>query len=151
MDIPTDMTQKKEEPKHKGGGLFGSGTKEAPFDVSVISNEVANLSRSVRTLEERTTNLIRKSQIEEQNMLSSNKKFSGDIKSINDALHEIKKQIAEVNDHMHQVVEELKRGAKKEEVRVLQKYIEMWEPVNFVTRNEVEKIIREILEENKKV
>lgn len=84
-------------------------------------------------------------------MLSSNKKFSGDIKSINDALHEIKKLIAEVNDHMRQVVEELKRGAKKEEVRVLQKYIEMWEPVNFVTRNEVEKIIREILDENKKV
>lgn len=136
--------EKKEELKHKG--FFSSAPKEQPFDISVISNEVANLSRSVRTLEERTNNLLRKSQISEQNMLLNNKKFSGDIKTITDDIHDLKKEIGELNDHMRQIVEELKRSAKKEEVRVLQKYIDMWEPVNFVTRNEVEKIITDIIE-----
>ena len=149
MVDPMDMMpkEKKEEPRHKGGGFFSSGQKESPFDISVISNEVANLSRSVRTLEERTANLLRKSQLEEQNMLSSNKKVSGEMKSITDNIHELKKELGEINDHMHQIVEELKRCSKKEEIRVLQKYIDMWEPVNFVTRNEVEKIMTEILEQ----
>jgi len=32
-------------------------------------------------------------------------------------------------------------------VESLKKYIELWEPLNFVTREEVEKIVKESLEE----
>lgn len=135
--------EKKEEPKHKG--FFSSSPKEPVFDISVISNELANFGRSVRTLEERTSNLIRKSQIAEQNMLMTNKKVSSEIKTINDDIHGLNKVMGEIKDHLRQIVEELKRCAKKEEIKLLQRYIDMWEPINFVTRNEVERIINDIL------
>ncbi len=32
-------------------------------------------------------------------------------------------------------------------IKVLEKYVNMWEPLNFVTRKEVERIVREVLEE----
>ena len=146
MVEPMDMMpkEKKEEPKHKG--LFSSSPKGPGFDISVISNEIANIGRSTRTLEERTANLTRKSQISEQNMLMTNKKVSSEIKTINDNLHELNKAIAEIKDHLRLIIEELKRCAKKEEMKVLQRYVDMWEPVNFVTRNEVEKIIKDIMD-----
>lgn len=37
--------------------------------------------------------------------------------------------------------------ATKEEVHTLNKYINLWEPVNFVTQNEVEKIISRMLDD----
>ena len=145
MVEPIDMLPKeqKEEPKHKG--LFGSSAKQPPFDMSIISNEVANIGRRMRTLEERTSNLIRKSQIAEQNMLMNNKKVVTEIKTINADINELKKGLDEIREHLRQVVEELKRCAKKEEIKIVQKYVDMWEPVRFVTRNEVEHIIQDIL------
>jgi len=144
MVEPTDMLPKenKEEPRHKG--FFSSSPKEPHFDASIISNELANLSRRFRTLEERTSNLIRKSQITEQNMLMNSKKVATEIKTINADISELRKIIAEMKDNMRQIVEEVKRCAKKEEIKILQKYVDMWEPINFVTRSEVERIIKDI-------
>ena len=146
---PTDMLpkEKKEEPRHKG--LFSTSVKQPAFDFSVISNEVANMGRRMRTVEERTSNLIRKSQLTEQNMLLNNKKISTEIKAINDDINELKKIINEIKDHLRQVVEELKRCAKKEEIKIIQKYVDIWEPINFVTRNEVERIIKDVISQDK--
>jgi hypothetical protein len=149
---PMDMlpSEKKEEPKHKGG-MFGGAPKDAPFDFSVVTQEVANVGRRLRTLEERTANLVRKGQIDEQNMLSGNKKVAEEIKALISDISEIKKMNNETHEHIRQIAEELRRCAKKEDVKVLQKYMDLWEPLNFVTRNEVEKIIQEILDKKTKV
>jgi hypothetical protein len=47
------------------------------------------------------------------------------------------------------ILKELQSGAKKEDIKVLQKYVDMWEPLNFVTRNEINEIIDEKLSERK--
>ena len=44
---------------------------------------------------------------------------------------------------------ELSDTAKRQDVIVLEKYINLWEPLNFVTRNEVEKLINSIVESKK--
>ena len=41
------------------------------------------------------------------------------------------------------LVKELKMSATKEELSVLQKYLSYWEPLNFVTRQELDKILSE--------
>ena len=45
------------------------------------------------------------------------------------------------------LIKEITLSAKKEDVAVIKKYIEFWQPLNFVTPTQVEKIVREILEE----
>ena len=46
-------------------------------------------------------------------------------------------------------VGELKSSARKEDVEVLKRYIEMWNPVNFVTEGNVEKLVDDRLESKK--
>ena len=48
-----------------------------------------------------------------------------------------------------ELVKELQTAAKRDEVKVLEKYINLWNPVKFVTQNEVEQIVKEMLEREK--
>ncbi len=137
-----------EQKKHK---FFGH--KEAPGpsvdNIGALSNELSLVSRRVRVLEERYTNLRRKSQVTEQNMLVTNKKLVMDIKTLTTEINEINKDLDTIKNTLRQVIEELKKCAKKEEVKMLEKYINLWEPIKFVTHDEVEKVIKEIIEGGK--
>lgn len=133
-----------EQPTQQKKSLFGSKDVITP-DLSLISNDVKGLSRRLRTIEERYTNLQTKTQITEQNMLSRHKQITTEIKTINSEINEIKKEIIEIKDRILLLIKELQMCAKREEVKILDKYINLWEPVNFVTRNEVKDIIKETL------
>ena len=87
----------------------------------------------------------RKSQVTEKNMLNERKRFITEIKTTNSDVVEIKKEIDGIKNKMDMIVNELRNFAARDELDTLKKYIDFWEPVNFVTRHEVEKIIEEKL------
>jgi hypothetical protein len=136
-------------------GIFQQQSKQAMpkkeerslgIDVVQISNELNDVSRRVRIMEERYINLRRKTQVTDQNMLLNNRKLSNEIKMVSDDLKEAKRDLVDINTKMKLIVKELRECAKKEDMLVVQKYIELWEPVNFVTRHEVERIVKDIIE-----
>ncbi len=137
--------------QEKKGGLFKKESKAEGVDFAAMINEINSLSRRVRIMEERYNNLRRKTQVTEQNMLLTHKKVMNEVRMMSEDMIEIKRDIMDVKDKVKLVIKELQSCAKKEDVDTLSKYINLWEPVNFVTRNEVEKLIRDILEENQKI
>ncbi len=145
-----ELLQQEPEEKKKGKTHRFFGHKEAlgPSidNISAISSELSLANRRVRVLEERYANLRRKSQVTEQNMLTTNKKFMADIKTLTTEMNEIKKEIEIIKNTLTQIIEELKKCAKKEEVKMLEKYVNLWEPIKFVTHDEVEKIVQDIIE-----
>jgi len=136
----------------KGSGLFGGGKPHPSPEgasVSFLSQEISSLSTRLRVLEERNSNMRKKQELVEQSMLSGRKKVSEEVSLVRDEIDEIKRTLVEVENRIIMLIKELRLTAKKEDVDTMTKYIEMWEPVNFVTQNQVEKIIREILDEEK--
>lgn len=123
--------------------------KPLGIDISSLTEEIRNLSRRLRIIEERYTNLRTKQQVIEQNMLSRHKQVTTEIKTTNSDMHELKTEITEIKDRLLLIIKELRECAKKEEVKVLEKYINLWDPVNFITRNEIEGIVREIVDKIK--
>ncbi len=87
-----------------------------------------------------------------QNMLDHYKKVSGDTKILREEITEIKDSINLLKDTMKSIVKELQLLARKEELKVLEKYINMWNPLNVVTKEEVEELIKKRLknDESKK-
>lgn len=144
MEEPNIFKEPQQEQKK---GLFAK--KPEPTQAIDLSGELASLTTRLRIAEERYTNLRRKLQFIEQNMLDSNKKTKTDIKTIELDIKEIRKEIAESKDALRHLIDELNKFAKLEDIKVLQKYIEMWEPVKFVTQGEVQKIINETLQKQK--
>ncbi len=107
------------------------------------------LARRSRTLEERYSGLERRSQVLEENVLEHNRKLSSEIRLINDDIRELKKNVSELTEKMHYLAAELQEFARRDEVQVIKKYLDYWEPMRFVTQERVEKIVNEIMEEKK--
>ena len=115
-------------------------------EVKAISHDVSDLSRRLRTLEERFSNLQTRTQITEQNMISKNKQVSAELKTTTHEINELRKDIMEIKDKILLLIKELQSTAKKEEVKILERYINLWEPLNFVTRHEFDEEIKKLKE-----
>ncbi|MFH1642802.1 MAG: hypothetical protein ABIC04_07955 [Nanoarchaeota archaeon] len=127
---------------NQGGGLFKHANKAPQQDVS---EDITNLNRRVRILEEKNTNMQNRMEVIEQNMIHRHKRLSTEIKTTITDIHELKKETNELKERMLMMIKELQMSAKREEVAILKKYIDAWEPVNFVTHNEVDELIEEKL------
>lgn len=134
---------------NKGGGLFGSKAPKAETGPSIgfLADEVTTLSTRLKILEERSSNIKKKQQLIEQNMLSHRKKGVEEVELLKDEIDEMKRTIREIENKVIMIIKEIRMTAKKEDITVLKRYFELWEPVNFVTQNQVENIVRDIIEE----
>ena len=117
--------------------------QESPVSVAP---DLSNTVRRLRMLEERHTKTQNRIRLLEENMINSNKKINVELKTLSSEIDEMKRDVAEIKDRILLIVRELKLCAKHEEVNVLKKYVELWEPLHFVTREEVEKMIKSALE-----
>lgn len=126
-------------------GLFGK--PQQPAGTQRFSEEVTSTLRRLRVLEERYSTLHRKTQVYEQNFLIKNKKLSSDIKMLSAEIKDMKKDMNDIKDKIRMFVAELQTCAKREEVNILKRYINLWEPLNFITRNELQKILDDVIEE----
>jgi len=127
----------------KKGSLFSH--KQIPPMEGLTPTQLNELIRRLKILEERYTNLQTRSQLTEQNMLSRNRSVATEIKTINLDIHEIKREVEEIKNRILMIIKELQASARKEELKILERYVNMWEPVKFVTHNEVEEVVKEIL------
>lgn len=132
------LFKKKEEPKPP---------KE--LQAPDVSSSVNALDQRLKIIESRYYDLNRKTQLMDKNALEQRKKVTSEIKLINDDILELKRNINDIKKKMEKVISELKSCARKEDVQTLSKYIDLWEPLNFATREEVDKIIQEKLDSNK--
>lgn len=128
--------------------LFGQKAKEAVAqgpDLSSLPEQIAMLNARLRLSEERYSDLRRKLALIEQNLVANHKKSSSDIKALEAQIAEINRAIELVEERILAVIKEVKLTAKKEDLDVLKKYLELWNPVKFATVDAVERIVDEKL------
>jgi uncharacterized protein (DUF342 family) len=135
--------------KPSEGGGMGAG-KSLAGALPNSNEEISNLNRRMKMIEERYANLRSNFQVMEQNMLQKHKSFFTEIKTLNLEITEVKKEINELKDRMMMLIKEMELLARKESVETLRKYIDFWNPLNFVSKNEIEQIIREVIDKIRK-
>ena len=137
--------------KHKGVLSFGGHKKEdgETTDLSGMVNDINSLGRRIRLVEESSANVRNMLQIIEENMISKNKTFNTEIKALTSDINETRKDVHELKDKILLIISELQTSARKEDVRVLEKYINMWNPVRFVTKGELDYVVEEAMEKFK--
>jgi uncharacterized protein YoxC len=108
-----------------------------------LVSQLHEIMRRIRLLEERYSGLRKKTQFTEQNMLKDSKELYSDINGLQETIAEIKNEVADLTEKMEKISEEVKNGVNKNEFNVIAKYMNYWQPMNFLTRKEAEKIINE--------
>ena len=120
--------------------IYNSKMTELPAPESENSS---TLSARLRMGEERNGEMRKKMTMLEQNMLSNHKRAMSEIKLLQDEFTDLKRTIQAVEDKLITIVKELRLTPRKEDIEILRKYVELWDPVRFVTRETVEKIVEE--------
>jgi len=125
-------------------------TGKQPIVEPTLSSSINDISRRLRILEERYVNLRRKTQVTDQNMISSNRQEFDEIRAVNAEISELRREVHEMKDKIQIFIKELQMCANKEDVKIVERFINLWEPINFVTQNEAERIVKNVIDEQLK-
>lgn len=100
-----------------------------------------DINSRVREIEGKYNLLRDRALIINQNMILQYKKNASELVMVNDDLKEMKADIFKLKETIRHLVEEVNMFARKEDLKVLEKYISFWNPLKFVTENEVREMI----------
>ncbi len=112
--------------------------------VEHITKADADILRQLRVLEDRYVNLRRKAQLTDENLLSQEQHVQKEIRSLTDELTEIRRQLASVKQGLLSVEGELGHCATIYDIKTIEKYLQYWEPLGFVTQTELSRRRNEI-------
>lgn len=104
----------------------------------------------LRTLESRQDDLREKLLVINQNMIESYKTLVLETKTLSTELKDIKKTVQELQDALKKIVSELDEFAKKDNIKILEKYINFFNPMNFVTQDELSSLLKKRGNKNRK-
>ncbi len=111
---------------------------------------LAEINSRIRLLESKYTLMRERVFVINQNMIEEYKKLMGEMKGINEEVTEIKRDLAKIKEITANTVKEMEFFARKDQLKVLEKYINFWNPLNFVTQKEVQELIEESQHKEKK-
>lgn len=124
--------------------------KQQSLQLNDVLLEMREVSRRLRVLEDRYSGLRKSMQVSEQNTISLSKKSVIDVKALNNENVELKKNIRNLGEELTQIIKELKLTAKKDDVKVIDRYVNLWQPMSYVTYEEMDNRIKIIVKEELK-
>jgi len=108
-----------------------------------INSILSDIIARTRVLESKYSLFGERMLIINKNMIQEYKKLSKDIKSLEIEITELKSEVNNVKEIMKKMIKEMENFAQKESLKILEKYINFWNPINFVTQKEVLKMIKD--------
>jgi len=116
-----------------------------PEQETDLSTILSDLNARVRILESKYNTFGERLLVVNQNMIEEYKHMVSDIRAIDSDVRELQREILRLKESMHDIIKELGFFARKDDVKVLEKYINLWNPLKFVTEKEVERIVEGML------
>ena len=95
----------------------------------------------IKGLESKVNNLLREVDVLKNDFITRANKLNRDFKTLNDDMVELRHQQQKMDQKMVLIIKELKQTAGIEEVMTLKKYVEFWNPLNFVTQRDLERVV----------
>jgi histidyl-tRNA synthetase len=110
------------------------------------SFDQAKLFLWVKGLETKVNNLTREVDSIKNDFIRKTNDLKKEFKTLSSDLLEFKQDHEKTVEKADLIVKELKQTAGQEEVQTLKKYLELWNPMNFVTQRDLERTLNTKLE-----
>ncbi len=134
--------------------LFGGGSeKNDNFNAKVDthSKTLVTVIQRQKDIESQLQSLNEKIDMIDHNAVGDFKKVFAKSKTIKDDISDVKAELEKIKEFQEKITKQLKLFSTVDEVKKLEKYIDLWEPLNFVTRDELEKSQRDTVEKITKI
>lgn len=137
---------------------FGSDSTQATQD---LQTKIDTHSKALVSIVERQKNLESKVDIADDkielldhNVIKEVKSINQDIKHLRDEIHDVKDELEIIKEFQSKVKKQFKIMTTKDEVQKLERYIDLWNPMQFATHDQLletkDKIISSITTEIEK-
>ena len=120
-------------------GNVGKEDKEFATKVDTHSKTLVTIIQRQKDIESLLENLNEKTDMIDHNSISDFKKVFSKLKTLNDDISDLKGEIKKIQEYQEKITKQMRLFSTIDEVKKLEKYIDLWEPLNFVTRDELEK------------
>ncbi|MDD5650575.1 MAG: hypothetical protein PHF86_09200 [Candidatus Nanoarchaeia archaeon] len=105
------------------------------------SNVLIDINTRIRVLEEKNNQLRERLLVTNQNMIEEYKRMIQEMRTITSDVKEMREDIENSREMIKHIIKESTNFARRDSVLVLEKYINMWNPMKFTTEEDVVKII----------
>jgi len=112
-------------------------------EIEQVASIVTDLDRRLRILEERYSNIRKKLQLTDQNILESERGFVKELRTVNEDTLKLRKQVNDYSEKISIFTDEINHAAKRTDVKLIEKYLDLWNPRNFVTRRELKEYLKQ--------
>ncbi len=114
------------------------------------TNSAQEMIGRLRINESRIANLRERLVVTDNNMIEEFRRMSEQIKELNLELRQAKGEVFKLRETLKDVIKEMNSFASSQELKVLERYINTWNPLNFMTEKEVLSLIKDNIKENAK-
>jgi hypothetical protein len=122
--------------------LFAQPTAQAAPQVTLLATRL-------KLADERYQNLAKRNQITEESLLSFEREIKLELRALTKQTVELSRHISEINMKMDQMLGELQQVVRKHELTAAERYLELWQPMDFITRDEAKRLIEgKLMERN---
>ena len=122
---------------------------QPPAWAGKLNDTVNETASRLAVLEERAANLRKKTQMTEQSLIEYDQETRADLKALTERLTELAHKVEEVHEKIDAMAGELSNVVKKNELTVLERYLDLWQPLSFVTRDEAKLLVDEAKRQKK--
>ena len=105
------------------------------------SDSVIDINSKIKALESKYNLSRDRLFLINQNMIDQFKLTSSELRLIKDEVKDLKTELNSIKETISAISKELNRFVKKEEIKVIEKYVSLWDPLKFVTEDQLKEIL----------
>jgi hypothetical protein len=113
-------------------------------DIGQISALLSEFSTRVNDLEENLRLIKERLYVMSQTVLTQNTKNTKEFSIMRDDISSLRQDIEKIKESSEHIVEESAEFARKEELRILERQIKLFDPLKFTTEEDVKRIIKKV-------
>lgn len=112
-------------------------------ELNEISALIGEFNTKVKDIEERHDLLTEKVNLMVQSFLKQQEREGRDQAMMRDEIKELRFEVDRLNENIRHIIQDSAEFARRNELKVLEKYIKLWEPLKFLKEEEVKSIVDE--------
>ena len=118
-------------------------------ELGAVSALLADFSTRMNDLEENMRLLKERMTILSQTILKQNDRLNKEVTFIKDDVSTLRDDIERLKEAVEHIVSESAELARKEELKVLENYMKMFEPMKYATEDDVKRIVSKMMKGKK--
>jgi len=120
-----------------------------PYDVNAISALLAEFSTRLNDIEEQERLIKERVSMLSRTLLKQEERLNKEISLIKEDIKLLSENIEKMKDAIQHIIDESSEFARHEELKVLEKYMKLWEPLKYARIEDVEEMINKALRRKK--